>query len=161
MDQPRTADAVAEVLQQLDEVMDEVRQVSQTLASSPAYRIGLRGALEKLIRECWAKYEGTVQMKFSATARLEPELAALYYDAIASAIDEAMARPGSSKVALSVTGTGRQLTARIQDNGQATRRAVSGISRVLAEHAGFVFSKATGKGTIVLIRYGLSRPSRG
>jgi signal transduction histidine kinase len=161
MDQPRTADAVGEVLQQLDEVMDEVREVSQTLAASPAYRIGLRGALEKLIRECWAKFEGTVQMKFSATAKLEPELAALFYDAIASAVDEAMARPGSSKVTLSVTGTGRQLTARIQDNGQATRRAVSGISRVLAEHAGFVFSKATGKGTIVLIRYGLSRPSRG
>jgi len=161
MDQPRTADAVAEVLQQLDDAMDEVREVSQTLASSPAYRIGLRSSLEKLIRECWAKFEGTVQMKFSTTVKLEPELAALFYDAIASAIDEAIARPGSSKVTLSVTGTGRQLTARIQDNGQATRRAVSGISRVLAEHAGFVFSKATGKGTIVLIRYGLSRPSRG
>jgi class 3 adenylate cyclase len=100
-------------------------------------------------------------MKFSATIKLEPELGALLYDAIASALGEAMARPGSSKVTLSVTGSARQLTARIQDNGQDTRRAVSGISRVLAEQAGFVFSKSTGKGTIVLIRYGLSRPSRG
>jgi len=161
MDQPRTAGAVAEVLKQLDEVMDQVREVSQSLASSPAYRIGLRGALEKLIRECWAKFQGTVQMKFSAAVKLEPELAALFYDAIASALDEAMARPGSSKVTLSVTGTGRQVTARIQDNGQSTRRAVPGISRVLAEQAGFMFSNSTGKGTIVLIRYGLSRPSRG
>jgi signal transduction histidine kinase len=161
MDHPKAANAVAEVLQQLDEVMDQVREVSQSLASSPVYRIGLRGALEKLIRECWAKFQGTVQMKFSATVKLEPELSALFYDAIASALGEAVARPGSTKVTVSVIGAGRQLTARIQDNGQNSRRAASGIPRVLAEQAGFVFSKSTGKGTIVLIRYGLSRPSRG
>jgi signal transduction histidine kinase len=161
MDQPKSAEAVGEVLEQLDEVMDQVREVSQSLASSPAYRIGLRGALEKLIRECWATFQGTVQMKFTATIKLQPELGALFYDAIASALAEATARPGSNKVTLSVTGSGRQLTARIQDNGQDIRKAVFGISRVLAEQAGFVFSKSTGKGTIVLIRYGLSRPSRG
>ena len=142
MDQPKTAEAVNQVLQELDQAMDQIREVSQSLAPSPCYRIGLRNALEKLIRECRAIFQGTIQFKFSATARLEPDLAALLYDAIASALDRAMGSPGSSKVNVSVTGAARVLTARIQDNGRTAPNKISGISLgCWREEAGFPFSQ--------------------
>ena len=161
MDQPNTGEAVGLVLQTLDQAMEQVRQVSQNLAPCPAYRIGIHGALEKLVEERQAEFPGTIRLKFSATPRLEPELAALFYDAIKSALGEAMARSGSSRVTISVTGSRRIVTARVQDNGRNTTRKGASIPRLLAQEAGFVFSQATRKGTIVLIRHGIPRPPRG
>jgi signal transduction histidine kinase len=161
MDHPKTGEAVGLVLQALDQAVEQVRQISESLAPSPTYRIGIHGALEKLVKESQADFPGTIRLKFSATAKLEPELTALFYDAIASVLGEAMARPGSTKVTISVTGIRRMVTARVQDNGRVTTRKGASIPRLLAEEAGFVFSQTTIKGTIVLIRHGIPRPPRG
>jgi signal transduction histidine kinase len=125
------------------------------------YRIGLHGALEKLVEERQAEFPGTIRLKFSATAKLDQELAVLLYDAIASALNDAIARPGSRKVTLSVTGTRRVVSARIQDDGRKTSKGPEALPRLLAQEAGFLFYKATRKGTIVLIRHGIPSPSRG
>ena len=68
MDQPKAEEAVAEVFVALDQAMEQVRKVSQSLAPSPAYRIGIQGALEKLIGERQAEFPGMIRLKYSATA---------------------------------------------------------------------------------------------
>lgn len=161
MDQPNTVETVAEVLRSLDQAMEKIREVSQNLAPSPACRIGLNSALEKLIQERQAAFGGNIRLKYSATVHLEPELAGLLYDAIAAVLGDAMVRPGSSRVTISVTGSRRLLTARVQDNGRKAKKPTRAISRLLAQEAGFVFSQMTRQGTIVLIQHGLPRPTRG
>jgi signal transduction histidine kinase len=161
MDQPAAGEAVTEVLQALDQAVEQVREVSQSLASSPACRVGLRGALDRLVGKHQAEFRGIIRFKYSATAQLDFELADLLYDAIASALGEAMLRPGSSRVTISVTGSRRLLTARIEDNGRKTKKVGGAIPRLLAQAAGFVFSETTRQGTIVLIRHGIPRPPRG
>jgi len=161
LDQPKTSPAVTEVLDALDQAMEQIREMSQSLAPSVVYRLGLPNALEQLIRERQAEFNGTIRFKFSAAVTLELELGALLFDAIQGALDDALARPGSSKVTVSVAENTRFVTARIQDNGKNTNPGKGGVSRLLAEEAGFVFSQTTRKGTIVLIRHGISRSSRG
>jgi signal transduction histidine kinase len=142
--------------------MEQVREVSHRLAPCPAFRVGIRRALEKLIAERQAEFHGgTIQLKYSAGGKLEPELGAHLYDAIACVVDEAMVRPGSSKIRISVTGNGHQVTARIENNGRKARQTNGTIPRLLAQEAGFVFSQTTRQGTIVLIRHGIPRTARG
>ena len=161
MDQPKTDEAVAEVLEVLDQAMEQIRELSHSLAPSLVYRIGLPNALEQLIRERQAEFQGTIRLKLPPAATLEPELGGLLYDVIDCVLGDAMARPGSTKVTVSVTGGQRFVTARIQDNGRTTKERRGCVSRLLAQEAGFVFSQTTGKGTIVLIRHGIPSPSRG
>jgi len=160
MDQPDTAEAVAEVLSALDQAMEQVREVSQSLAPSPVYRVGLQAALEKLIEELQADFHGTIRLKFSTNLKLELTFVVQLYDAIAAVLREAIARPGSNKVNVAVTGTKRLVTARIQDNGRKALKPRDYLPRLLAEEANFLFSQSTRKGTIVLIRHGIPRPTR-
>jgi signal transduction histidine kinase len=161
LDFPEAAETADAILQSLDEALQRVREVSQGLAPSLVYRLGLQSALEWLMRERQAGFRGTIGLKFSPTVKLDPELGGILFDAIDSCLTQALARPGSSKVSISVTANRRFVTVRIQDNGRKAAKKPQGLPRVLAEAAGFLFSQTTRRGTIVLIRHGISRSSRG
>lgn len=160
MDHPGSEEAVTELMGVLDQAMEHVRAVSQTLAPSPAYRIGLKAALERVIGERQDAFPGVIRLKFSSSARLDRENAVLLYGAIEAALTEALSRPGATKVSVSVTGV-RHITACVQDNGNGAPKVREALPMLLAEAGGFALSEVTRKGTIVLIRHGISRSARG
>ena len=158
MDVPQARARIDETLQTLEEVLNKVRDLSQDLCPSPAYRGGLKQALLRL-----ADQNGSngchVVVEYSTTAAVPAETAAALYEAASAALDQAL-RQGAARVTITARGAG-PLVLRIADDGRKSgrRRALAAIG-TLARAQGLGFACTTGKGTIVSIRYASRRPAR-
>jgi signal transduction histidine kinase len=159
MDLPQAKARIDEVLGTLEEALDKVRDVSQELCPSPAYRGGLKQALLRLAdqhnsRSCH------IDMDYTASAAVPEEIAVALYEAASSALEQAV-QNRAAQVSITARGT-RPLVLRIADDGRKSgrTRAMQAI-RTLAKAQGLGFAYTTGKGTIVSIRYAVRRPPRG
>jgi len=159
MDLPQAQARINEALGTLEEALNTVRDVSQELCPSPAYRGGLKQALLRLADQ--RDSPGChIEMDYTASAQVPAEIAAALYEAVAAAVDQAL-RQGAANVKITVRGTG-SLVLRIADDGRKSGRALAlSIIGTLAREQGLGFECTTGKGTIVSIRYAIRRPSRG
>jgi signal transduction histidine kinase len=159
MDVPAAQAQIDETLRILEESLNRVRDLSQELCPSPAYRGGLKQALLRLADQ-HASSDCSIDVDYSATATVPPEIAAALYEAGCSAIGQAL-RQGAARVSVSVRGSG-PLVLRIADDGRKSgrARALSAIG-TLAREQGLRFECTTGKGTIVSIRYAIRRTARG
>ena len=159
MDLPQAQARINEALGTLEEALNTVRDVSQELCPSPAYRGGLKQALLRLADQ--RDSPGChIEMDYTASAQVPAEIAAALYEAVAAAVDQAL-RQEAENVKITVRGTG-SLVLRIADDGRKSGRALAlSIIGTLAREQGLGFECTTGKGTIVSIRYAIRRPSRG
>ena len=157
MDVPAAEARIDETLRALEEALSRVRDLSQELCPSPAYRGGLKQALLRLADQNGSKGCHVV-VEYSATAAVPAEIAAALYEASEGAVEQAVQR-GAARVRITVRGTGR-LVLRIEDDGRRSgrARALSAI-RTLAREQGLAFEFTKGKGTIV--SYAIRRPARG
>jgi len=159
MDVPQAEARIDEALRTLEEALNNVRDLSQDLCPSPAYRGGLKQALLRL-----ADQNGLngchVVVEYSATAAVPAEIAAALYEAGSAAVEQAR-QQGATCVTITVRGTG-PLALRIADDGRKSGRARAlSVIGLLAREQGLGFAYTTGKGTIVSIRYAIRRPARG
>jgi signal transduction histidine kinase len=159
MDLPAAQARVDETLRILDDTLNRIRDLSDTLCPSPAYRGGLKQALLRL-----AERHGSdgcqVVVKYSATATVPAEIAAALYEAGAAAVEQAL-QQGATQVSVTVRGSAG-LVVRIVDDGRKSgrARALSAI-RTITREQGLAYECTTGKSTIVSIRYAVRRPPRG
>jgi len=159
MDVPEAEARIDEALRTLEEALNTVRDLSQELCPSPAYRGGLKQALLRLAdqhnsRNCH------IDVDYAASAAVPGEIAAALYEAGSAAVEQAL-RQGAARVTITVRGAGR-LVLRIADDGRKSGRArASSVIGTLARGQGLGFACTTGKGTIVSIRYAIRRPPRG
>jgi signal transduction histidine kinase len=159
MDVPAAQAQIDETLRILEESLDRVRDLSQDLCPSPAYRGGLKQALLRLAEQQTAS-DCRVDIHYSATAMVSAEIAAALYEACAGAVEQAL-RQGAAKVNITVRGGG-PLVLRIADDGRKSGRARAlSVIGALAREQGLGFACTTGQGTIVSIRYARRRPARG
>jgi signal transduction histidine kinase len=159
MDVPAAQARIDETLRILESSLDRVRDLSQDLCPSPAYRGGLKQALLRLAEQQTAS-DCCIEINYSVTATVPAEIAAALYEACAAAIQQAL-RQGASTVNITVRGAG-PLVLRIADNGRKPGRARAlSVIGALAREQGLRFASTTGKGTIVSIRYAGRRPPRG
>jgi len=159
MDLPEAQERLDETLRILEEVLGQVRDLSQELCPSPAYRGGLKQALLRLA-DRHISSDCSIHVDYSATAALPAEIAAAFYEASSAAMEQAL-RQGATVVRITARGAG-PLVLRIADDGRKSgrARALSAMG-ALARQQGLGFACTTGKGTIVSIRYAIRRPSRG
>ena len=159
MDVPAAQERIDETLRILEESLNRVRDLSQELCPSPAYRGGLKQALLRLADQ-HASSGCEIVVDYSATAAIPAEIAAALYEAGGEAVEQAL-RQGARHVSITVQGAGG-LVLRIADDGRKSGRvrALSAIG-TLAREQGLGFACTTGKGTIVSIRYAIRRPPRG
>ena len=142
---------VDEVLELLNDAMEQVRRLSQALHASPVDRMGLKLSMERL-----ASREKDLHLSYKATARPEPRIAGLLFEAAGAAIAAARTS-GASKIRVSVTGSAG-VHVRVRDDGSPEGRSrAMEITRLLSAPAGIVVKvdPAAGSktGTIVSIRY--------
>ena len=157
MDVPDLAERTLELGEVLDRAMDAVRTLSQDLDSSPVRRLGLKNALLGLAkRHSGARRQVTVRFTMSST--LPPEVAEVIYQATSRAVIAATGRPDVTRIRISAAGA-RSVTVRVADNGKPGPNSSLAMAGMLARHAGLSFETATGKGTIVSIRYAIRRTS--
>jgi signal transduction histidine kinase len=159
MDVPAVQVQVDKTLGILEEALNQVRDLSQELCPSPAYRGGLKQALLRLADQ-HASGGCHVDVDYNATAVIPVEIAAALYEAGAAAVEQARQK-GAARVSITVRGA-RKLVLRISDDGRKSGRirAFSAI-RTLSRAQGLVFDCATGKSTIVCIQYAIRRTPRG
>ncbi len=161
MDFPDAAGRVEEVMEALDDAMERVRALSQTLNPSPVYRSGLKNALADLVESSREKFPGRIQLAFSSPARPPVEVAAAIYAAAAAAVADALARADATLIQVSVRGS-KEMNVRVKDDGGVVRsHRTLALAALIARHAGLIFDVSTGKGTIVNITHVLRRPARG
>lgn len=163
MDAPESETRINETLRTLEEVLDQVRALSQDLCPSPAYRGGLKQALLRLADQNGSQAGSNpcrLEVDYSATAAVPAEIAAALYEAGAAAVEQALQKR-ATRVTIAVRGAG-PLVMRISDDGRKSgrARALSAIG-TLAREQGLVFECTTGKSTIVSIRYAIRRTARG
>ncbi|MBZ5633824.1 MAG: hypothetical protein LAO55_11940 [Acidobacteriia bacterium] len=159
MDMPAAQERIGETLRILEEALDRVRDLSQNLCPSPAYRGGLKQALLRLVDQ-YGSGSCQIEVEYSVTAAVPAEIAVALYEAGCAAVEQALQR-GAARVNIAVRGTGR-VVLRIVDDGRKTgrARALSAI-RSLAREQGLAFECTTGKSTIVSICYASRRTARG
>ncbi len=156
MDVPGSAERIRQTTMVLEQAMDQVRALSQKLNSSPAYRGGLKNALQRLA-DRYAS--ANVLIQYSAKAIIPLEIAAALFEASERAVAEAI-RQEARKVRISVTGV-NGVHIRIADDGLSKRREKALLAtRLLAGACGLVLEISTGKSTIVSIRYADGSPTR-
>jgi signal transduction histidine kinase len=160
-DHPAAAEQVQEISEILNQAMERIRTVSRDLNPSPVYRGGLKNALARLAEDVNRSSKAEVRLDYAATAGVGLPAAEALYDAAYAAIGQAVRGGGAARVHIRVTGA-KGLTLRIADDGRSKGRAAAlWVARLLARGAGLSFEIATGKSTIVSIKYALRRPTRG
>ena len=158
MDLPAAAARIDEAIGTLDEALNQVRELSQELCPSPAYRGGLKQALLRLAEQNESK-RCNVAVAYDATAVVPAEIAAALYESAAAAVEQAIQK-GARRVKIAVRGSAG-VVLRIADDGRKSGRARAlSAARTLALEQGLAFECTTGKSTIVSIRYAVRRPAR-
>ena len=159
MDEPQAGERIDEALRTLEEALNKVRDLSQDLCPSPAYRGGLKQALLRLADQHGSS-DCSIDVEYSTTAAIPAEIAAALYEAGAAAVEQAI-QLGAARVRIAVRGAGPLLLRIAHDGRKPGRTRELSVIGILAREQGLGFAYTTGKGTIVSIRYGSRRPSRG
>jgi len=160
MDLPDLAERTHELGEVLDRAMEAVRALSQDLDPSPVRRLGLKNALLGLAKRHSEARRRQVTVRSTMSGALPPEVAEVIYQAASHAIMAAAGRPDVTRIRITAAGT-RSVTVRVADNGKPCPNSSLAMAAMLARHAGLGFEMATGKGTIVSIRYAIRRTSGG
>jgi signal transduction histidine kinase len=158
MDLPDLAERTQELGEVLDRAMEAVRALSQDLDPSPVRRLGLKNALLGLAKRHSEARRRQVTVRSTMSGALPPEVAEVIYQAASHAIMAAAGRPDVTRIRITAAGT-RSVTVRVADNGKPGPNSSLAMAAMLARHAGLGFETATGKGTIVSIRYAVRRTS--
>ena len=156
MDVPEAKTRIDETLHILDDALDCIRELSNDLCPSPAYRGGLKQALLRLADQHGSKTRH-VEVEYATIATVPAEIAAALYEATAAVVQQAVDQ-GAKQVNIAVAGDG-PLVLRVTDDGRKAgrSRALAGV-RALAREQGLAFECTTGKGTIV--SYAIRRTAR-
>jgi signal transduction histidine kinase len=160
MDYPEAMERAAELGTAIEGAMKHVRLLTKELAPSPVARTGLRNALIDLANRYRDGYGVETQVKYTADAIAAPEIAEAMYLAAADAVGIAAFTPDTTRIAISASGSHSVIVRVSFDGNPRGVRARLAVSELLARHSGLSFDVATGKGTIVSIRYALRRSAR-
>jgi len=161
MDFPESSERCGEVAVALESVMEQVRRLSRELDPMPGSRTSLQSALTDLAQRFQEEFAGKIVLRFTASASLRSEIAGALYEAAALSLAASVKQPGATRIGISASGA-KGVTIRISTDGAPKRRDSSfQLAALLARQAGLVYEAATGKGTIVSIRYADRRPVSG
>ena len=161
MDVPDLAERTRELGETLDRAMEAVRSLSQDLDPSPVRRLGLKNALRQLAKRHSEARRRQVTLRSTMSAVLPLEVAEVIYQAASHAVLAAAGRVDVTRIRITAAGA-RSVTVRVADNGGTPGPDSSlTMAAMLARHGGLSFETATGKGTIVSIRYAIRRTSGG
>ncbi len=158
MDYPEAGEATSELAAALDGAMRHIRTLIKELDPSPISRTGLQNALIDLANRYRDGFGVDVRVKYTATARAEPDIAEGMYLAAAEVLGIAAFTPRVRRITIAVSGS-RFPAVRISFDGNPRGlRAKLRPVELLAHYGGLALEVTTKQGTIVAIRYALRRP---
>jgi hypothetical protein len=146
LDHPETGAAVQQILAALDQGMEHVRNLSGVLAPSPVFRVGLKGALRKLVEQYQASFPGTIESSWTRLPRGDGAGPVIVLDVAGDLLRRAVKRKGAKTIRLALRG----LAVILEVDGGGPLPPASPVGRAVAEYAGFRFHQTLRKCTIVV-----------
>jgi signal transduction histidine kinase len=103
----------------LEQVIEQLRDVSNELNPSIVERAGLQFALDRLAGKVRKTFSGTIRLHFAPEARVPTDIATPFYKIAECAFDNAIARPRCSLIEIHLKRSPREFVLEIRDNAEA------------------------------------------
>src|SRR5882724_9743863 len=95
---PGIEERVSESQTMLEQVIEQLRDISNELNPSIVERAGLQFALDRLADKVRKTFSGSLRLHFDPAARIPTAIAVTFYKIAECAVDNALTRPGCSLV---------------------------------------------------------------
>jgi signal transduction histidine kinase len=115
---PGIDDRAAEIQTMLEQVIEQLRDISNELNPSIVERAGLQFALDRLAGKVRKNFTGSVRLHFDPDARVPTAIANIFYKIAECALDNAIARPRCSAIDIHVKRAQGDFVLEIRDNAE-------------------------------------------
>ena len=154
---PGIDDRASEIQTMLEQVIEQLRDISNELNPSIVERAGLQFALDRLAGKVRKTFSGSLRLHFDSTARVPTEVATTFYKIAECALESAVARPRCSAIDIQLKRAQGDFVLEIRDDAQADdgdRRKLP-LARLLLDyyasrgHIALDIQGAPSRGTII------------
>jgi signal transduction histidine kinase len=154
---PGVDDRAAEIQTMLEQVIEQLRDISNELNPSIVERAGLHFAMDRLAGKIRKTFSGTLRLHFDATARVPTSIATTFYKIAECALESAVARPRCSAVDLHLKRSRSDFVLEIRDNAEVDEgdRHKLPLARLLLDYyaskgqVALEIQGVPGKGTVI------------
>jgi signal transduction histidine kinase len=117
-DAPAISARVAEIQHVLEDMMEKVREYSYALNPATVERAGLRSALDRLAVRARERFTGNLRVNVDPSVKIEPELAAAFYQIAQEAVENAVQHAACSSIDISLRIGRNGTVLEVRDNGR-------------------------------------------
>jgi len=115
---PGIEERAAEIQNMLEQVIKQLRDISNELNPSVVERAGLQFALDRLAGNVRANFSGTFRLQYDQSTHVPTAIAKTFYKIAECAVENALARPGCTMIEIQVKRARGECVLEVHDNGQ-------------------------------------------
>jgi two-component system sensor histidine kinase NreB len=116
---PGIDERASEIQAMLEQVIEQLRDISNELNPSIVERAGLQFALDRLAGKVRKTFSGSLRLHFDSTARVPTEVATTFYKIAECALESAVARPRCSAIDIQLKRAQGDFVLEIRDDAEA------------------------------------------
>ena len=133
---PGIEERAAEIQNMLEQVIEQLRDISNELNPSVVERAGLQFALDRLAGKVRKNFSGALRLHFDSTARVPTTIAKTFYKIAECAVDNALARPRCTMIEIQVKRARGECVLEVHDNGylDATDSIAVSLGQMLMDY---------------------------
>ena len=109
----------AEIQIMLEQVIEQLRDISNELNPSIVERAGLQFALDRLAGKVRERFSGTLRLQLDPATLVPTVIAKAFYQIVECAIDDGLARPGCSLIEIQLKRSQGEFVLEVRHNGKA------------------------------------------
>lgn len=149
----------SEIQALLEQVIGQLRDISNELNPSIVERAGLQFALDRLIGKARKSFSGTLRLHFDPETRVPTTVAKIFYKIGECAIQNALARTECSVIDIQVKRAHGEFVIEIGDNGLVNETSSSAVplGQLLMDYyaskVALTIKSSPGKGTVIRAAY--------
>lgn len=124
---PDIESRAGEIQTMLEEVIGQLRDISNQLNPSVVERAGLQFALERLAEKTLSKYPVVIRLFFDPGVHVPIAIAKTFYKIAEFALEAALSRPGCSMINVQVKRSQGRFVLEVHDNGNMEPAGANGV----------------------------------
>ena len=154
---PGIDERAAEIQNMLEQVIGQLRDISNELNPSVVERAGLQFALDRLAGNIRKKFSGALRLHFDSAIHVPTGIAKTLYKIAECAVDNALSRPKCTMIEIQVKKARGECVLEVHDNGylDANDSIAVSLGRLLMDYYAsktevrLKLEGSSGKGTVV------------
>lgn len=133
---PGIEERAAEIQNMLEQVIEQLRDISNELNPSVVERAGLQFALDRLAGRVRKNFSGALRLHFDSAIHVPTRIAKTLYKIAECAVDNALARPKCTMIEIQVKKARGECVLQVHDNGylDASDSIAGSLGRLLMDY---------------------------